>query len=82
MVLPKEGRDLLDSHTLERDDGDSQAFYAGVSRSREIDHDSNLYATCLPGSRHVGAKRRVTTLRPRSSSASRCSAYAWNQEVA
>ncbi len=23
----------------------SQAFYAGVSRSREIDHDSNLYAT-------------------------------------
>ena len=23
----------------------SQTFYAGVSRSREIDHDSNLYAT-------------------------------------
>jgi hypothetical protein len=32
-------------HTLERDDEDPQAFYAGVSRSREIDHDSNLYAT-------------------------------------
>ena len=45
VVLTKEGRDLLDSHTLERDDEAPQAFYAGVSRSREIDHDSNLYAT-------------------------------------
>jgi hypothetical protein len=45
LVLTKEGRDLLDSHTLERDDGASQAFHAGVSRRREIDHDSNLYAT-------------------------------------
>jgi hypothetical protein len=45
VVLTKQGRDLLDSHTLERDDEAPQAFYAGVSRSREIDHDSNLYAT-------------------------------------
>lgn len=45
VVLTKEGRDLLDSHTLECDDEAPQAFYAGVSRSREIDHDSNLYAT-------------------------------------
>src|SRR5712691_10271909 len=45
VVLTKDGRDLLDSHTLERDDENPQAFYAGVSRSREIDHDSNLYAT-------------------------------------
>lgn len=45
VVLTKEGRDLLDSHTLERDDEAPQAFYAGVSRSREIDHDSNLHAT-------------------------------------
>jgi hypothetical protein len=36
VTLTKDGRDLLDS---------PQAFYAGVSRSREIDHDSNLYAT-------------------------------------
>ena len=40
-----EGRDLLDSHSLDRDREPSQTFYAGVSRSREIDHDSNLYAT-------------------------------------
>jgi hypothetical protein len=45
LVLTKEGRDLLDSHTLKRDDEAPQAFYAGVSRPREIDHDSNLYAT-------------------------------------
>jgi hypothetical protein len=32
-------------HSLKRDDEPSQVFYAGVSRSREIDHDSNLYAT-------------------------------------
>lgn len=45
VVLTKDGRDLLDSHTLDREDKGPQAFYAGVSRSREIDHDSNLYAT-------------------------------------
>ena len=45
LVLTKDGRDLLDSHTLERDGEAPQAFYAGVSRPREIDHDSNLYAT-------------------------------------
>ncbi|MGE0705451.1 MAG: hypothetical protein AB7N65_25345 [Vicinamibacterales bacterium] len=45
LVLTKDGRDLLDSHTLDREDRVPQAYYAGVSRSREIDHDSNLYAT-------------------------------------
>ena len=45
LTLTTEGRDLLDSHSLERDGEPSQMFYAGVSRSREIDHDSNLYAT-------------------------------------
>jgi hypothetical protein len=45
LTLTTDGRDLLDSHTLERDHQPSQTFYAGVSRSREIDHDSNLYAT-------------------------------------
>jgi hypothetical protein len=45
LTLTKEGRDLLDSHTLEREDGLPQAFHAGISRAREIDHDSNLYAT-------------------------------------
>jgi len=45
LTLTTEGRDLLESHSLERDREPSQMFYAGVSRSREIDHDSNLYAT-------------------------------------
>jgi hypothetical protein len=45
LTLTKEGRELLDSHSLEREDGSPQAFHAGVSRPREIDHDSNLYAT-------------------------------------
>ena len=45
LTLTTEGRGLLDSHSLERDGEPSQVFYAGVSRSREIDHDSNLYAT-------------------------------------
>ena len=45
LTLTREGRDLLDSHSMDRDDEPSQAFYAGVSREREIDHDSNLYAT-------------------------------------
>ena len=43
LVLTKEGRDLLDYH--EREGETPQAFHAGVSRPREIDHDSNLYAT-------------------------------------
>jgi hypothetical protein len=45
LTLTTEGRDLLDSHSLDRDREPSQMFYAGVSRAREIDHDSNLYAT-------------------------------------
>ncbi len=45
LTLTTVGRHLLDSHSLERDDEPSQVFYAGVSRSREIDHDSSLYAT-------------------------------------
>ena len=45
LTLTTEGRDLLQSHSLERDGESSQGFYAGASRSREIHHDSNLYAT-------------------------------------
>ena len=44
LTLTIEGRHLLDSHSLEREDEPSQLFYAGVSRSREIDHDSNVTA--------------------------------------
>jgi len=45
LTLTTDGRDLLHSHSLERDGKPSQVFYAGAGRSREIDHDSNLYAT-------------------------------------
>ncbi len=45
LILTKDGRDLLDCHTLERDEEAPQAFHAGVGRPREIDHDSSLYAT-------------------------------------
>ena len=45
LTLTREGRDLLDSHSMDRDDEPSQAFYGGVSREREIHHDSSLYAT-------------------------------------
>jgi len=45
LLLTTDGRDLLDAHSRERDGEPSQTFYAGVSRSREIEHDSNLYAT-------------------------------------
>ena len=45
LTLTPQGRDLLVSHSLERDGEPSQLFHSGVSRSREIDHDSNLYAT-------------------------------------
>jgi len=45
LTLTHEGRDLLDSHSPDREDEPSQAFYAGVSREREVEHDSNLYAT-------------------------------------
>ena len=45
LTLTREGHDLLESHSRQRDGEASQVFYAGVSRSREVDHDSNLYAT-------------------------------------
>ena len=44
VVLTDEGRDLLDANRRGRDEGESQAFYAGVNRPRELDHDAHLYA--------------------------------------
>ncbi len=35
LVLTKNGRELLDSHAMNRDDEASQTFHAGVSRHRE-----------------------------------------------
>lgn len=44
VVLTDEGRDLLDANRRDRDEGESQTFYAGVNRPRELDHDAYLYA--------------------------------------
>jgi hypothetical protein len=45
LTLTREGRDILHSHSMDRENEPSQVFYAGVSREREVEHDSNLYAT-------------------------------------
>jgi len=44
VVLTAEGRDLLDANRRDRDEGESQTFYAGVNRPRELEHDAHLYA--------------------------------------
>lgn len=61
LTLTREGRDLLNSHSMGREDEPSQAFYSGVSRERELDHDSNLYATY----RHEEARLRDVPRGPR-----------------
>jgi hypothetical protein len=44
VVLSDRGLSLLDANRRERDSGeDGQEFHAGVSRFREIEHDSSLY---------------------------------------
>lgn len=46
VVLTKEGRGLLESHR-ERDHHGRQAFYAGLKRAREVEHDSHVYRAYL-----------------------------------
>lgn len=45
VTLTKAGRELLESRAIDREGEPQQTFYDGVSRARELDHDSNLYAT-------------------------------------
>jgi len=45
VVLTEEGRDLLDANLRAREEGEPQAFHAGVNRPREVEHDASLYAT-------------------------------------
>jgi hypothetical protein len=47
VTLTERGRRLLENHRRDRDDGRQQGFYAGVSRMRELSHDSKLYAAYL-----------------------------------
>jgi hypothetical protein len=44
VTLTERGRRLLEGHRRDRDDRRQQGFYAGVSRTRELSHDSKLYA--------------------------------------
>jgi DNA-binding PadR family transcriptional regulator len=47
VTLTERGRQLLESHRRDRHDSRQQGFYAGVSRMRELSHDSKLYAAYL-----------------------------------
>ncbi len=45
VVLTDRGRDLLESHRRDRDEGQDhrQAFYAEVKKPREVEHDAQIY---------------------------------------
>src|SRR5688572_10454167 len=46
VVLTKEGRELLEGHRDSRGRG-SQAFYAGLKRTRELEHDAQIFEAYL-----------------------------------
>jgi hypothetical protein len=43
VTLTKEGRDLLNTHRRSASEETRQAFYAGVRKPRELDHDVHVY---------------------------------------
>jgi hypothetical protein len=45
VVLTERGRDLLNSHRIERDQEHRQEFYAGLVKPREVEHDAQIYQT-------------------------------------
>jgi hypothetical protein len=47
LTLSERGHHLLEAHRRDRAETREQAFYAGVSRSRELSHDVQLYAAYL-----------------------------------
>ena len=47
VTLTERGHHLLEAHRRDRDDARDQAFYAGVSRPRELSHDAQLYRAYL-----------------------------------
>ena len=47
VTLTDRGQHLLETHRRERDGGREQAFYADVSRPRELSHDVELYRAYL-----------------------------------
>jgi hypothetical protein len=47
VTLTERGHHLLEAHRRDRDHAHEQAFYAGVSRPRELSHDVQLYRAYL-----------------------------------
>jgi len=47
VTLTERGHHLLEAHRRDRDEAREQAFYAGVSRPRELSHDAQLYGAYL-----------------------------------
>jgi len=47
VTLSERGHHLLEAHRRDRDDAREQAFYAGISRPRELSHDVQLYRAYL-----------------------------------
>jgi predicted kinase len=47
VVLTDRGRDLLNGHRVDRDQEHNQAFYAGLVKPREVEHDAQVYQAYL-----------------------------------
>jgi hypothetical protein len=65
VTLTERGHHLLDARRRDRGDAREQAFYAGVSRPRELSHDVQLYRAYLREEehlRHQGADVRRVVL--------------------
>ena len=68
LTLTERGHHLLEAHRRDRDEAREQAFYAGVSRPRELSHDVQLYRAYLREEerlRDQGAEIRARRPRPR-----------------
>jgi hypothetical protein len=53
VTLTDRGRDVLEASRRERGDEPRQAFYAGVSKPRELAHDTRLHAAYRDASRRL-----------------------------
>jgi hypothetical protein len=52
-VLTDRGWDVLEAHRRDREPDDRQEFHPGVSRERELQHDSDLFRACLEVERRL-----------------------------
>jgi hypothetical protein len=56
VTLTPRGRDVLEQSRRERTTGDAQAFYAGVSKPRELAHDAQVFRAYLRAADRLGAR--------------------------